>query len=276
MNEGRLTSAIRLRFWQFVISLVAALSMGDPALCYAQTTVRQPLPLDEAKVSAYSKAFAKRFGLTEGASDFELSGGIQAIQFSMEMGPKFAPYYLCKFKVYLDSSLPIAYPLAGVSGSRDLVQMPEHFIYYDGNIYLGQKRWLSLGAEDRRYFSEQDKFRNRAALASPDVQLPTRGYWAGVVYDSFYQELFPGITYIKFDSNCGSLADGAKSERIQLWIERVGGKDYSRIVYPDSADFLKFDLPIAFYKAVVKWAKPADEYNRAVIDGKVAKERDMK
>jgi len=69
------------------------------------------------------------------------------------------------------------------------------------------------------------------------------------------------------------LSDGEKKETIQLWIERIGGKDYNRIVFPDPADFLKFDLPPAFYKATLKWAKPADEYNRAITEEMVKRSR---
>jgi len=171
---------------QIGVLLLLVLSVATPEPSYAQAATRQQLSLEEAKVVAYSKVFAKRFALPDPSLEFELAGGIQAIEFSMEMGPKFAPYYLCKLKVYLDSELAIAYPIDGAAGSRELVEVSEHFIFYN-KTGPDNKRWLSLSVEDRIYFSRQNSFRRRAALASPDVKLPDRGYWGGLVYDAFYR-----------------------------------------------------------------------------------------
>jgi hypothetical protein len=257
--------------FQMGVLLLLILLLVTPESSSAQAATLQQLSLEKAKVVAYSKAFAKRFALPDPSPELELANGVQAIEFSMEMGPKTAPYHLCKLKAYLDSSLPIAYPTDGTSGSRASVELSEHFLF-DSN-YLDNKRWLALSVEDRLHFSRQNSFRNRAALASPDVKLPTKGYWAGIVFDAFHRNLFPGISYIKFHSECGFLADGETREIIQLWVERAGGKDYNYVVYPDPSDFLKFDLPPAFYKAAIKWAKPADEYNRAMTNAMMERNR---
>ena len=215
------------------------------------------------KVHAYTKVFAKRFALPEPSIEIQPNGGLQAIEFSIEKMRGAEGSYWCVLKTYLDSSLPIAYPLNASSGSRSLIEQPEHFVF-DNNA--ANQRWLSLSGEDRLHFGSQNTFGRRAALASPDLDWPKKGYWGGLLYDAFYRELFAGVSYIKFGAPCGAFVAGEKTGPVQLWIERVGGKDYARIIKPDPEDFLKLDLPLGFYQATVKLAKPANDYNRALIE----------
>jgi hypothetical protein len=227
---------------------------------YAQGQLVQEL--ETVKLQAYSKDFARRFALPEPKVKMEPTSGLQAIEFTVEK-QKGQGFYWCVLKTYLDSSLPIAYPPGGNSGSRELVEQWEHFIF-DNNVE--NKRWLALGVEDRRHFSAQNSFGRRAALASPNVDWPKSGYWAGLVYDAFYRELFSGVSYVKFGSPCGTYAAGKGHSPPQLWIERVGGKDYTQVVKPDPQDFLKLEMPAAFYEATIKWAVAADGYNRKLIE----------
>jgi hypothetical protein len=205
---------------------------------------------ENEKVHAYTKAFAKRFVLPAPNIELEPNGGLQAIELSIEKTQGSEGSYWCVLKTYLDSSLPIAYPLNGSGGSRNLVELPEHFIF-DNNA--SNQRWLSLSVEDRLHFSSQNTFGRRAALASPDLDWPKKGYWGGLVYDGFYRELFSGVSYIKFGGSCGAFVAGEAAGSVQLWIERVGGADYARIVKPDPQDFLKLNLPSRFYKRRSIW-----------------------
>ncbi len=261
---------IRFVFWVFgnaatractAALLTACLAALVPAeAAHAQAQLVQEL--ETAKLQTYSKEFARRFALPEPKTEMEPAGGLQAIEFTVEK-KKGQRFYWCVLKTYLDSSLPIAYPPGGNSGSRELVEEPEHFIF-DNNVE--NRRWLALGVEDRRHFSAQDSFGRRAALASPNVDWPKFGYWAGLIYDAFYRELFSGVSYIKFGSPCGTYAAGKGQSPPQLWIERIGGKDYTQVVKPDPQDFLKLDVPAAFYEATINWAVAADGYNRKLIE----------
>jgi len=213
------------------------------------------------KVRAYSESFAKRFGLNEPSPEMRLHGDLYAIEFSVER-PQGTRFYWCVLKAYLNSALPIALPTEDRAGSRALVQPNEHFMLENDS---DNKRWLSLSLDDRRYFSAHDTFGQRAALASPDVDWPKVGYWVGLTYEAYYRELFPGITYIKLGSSCGTYAAGRGRAAPQLLLERTGGRDYTRIVKPDAGDFLKLEIAPSFYETTLKWAVSADQHNRDLI-----------
>jgi|SRR5581483_1980376 len=235
-----------------VVSSLASAALGQGAASKSLSTER-------SQALAYSKAFAERFALPEPSPELQLSGGLYGMQLRLEIDPKSLAAYRCKLKVYADNSMAIAYPKDGISASRDTVTLAEHFIF-DGNV--NNKRWLSLDLADRRHFTNQDDFIRRAAIASPDLDLPKKGYWAELNYDAFYRDLFPGVAYIRFDSDCSAFAK-AGNQKLQLWIEKAGGKDYRRSVIPDPNDFLKFDIPSAFFQAALDWVRRADEENRS-------------
>jgi hypothetical protein len=241
-----------------VITVCAAFVTTSVAL--AETS--QSEDLEQVHVQAYSKEFAKRFALSDPTPQMELRGALHALEFSIER-LKPSGYYWCVLKAYIDSSLLIDFPVTGRSGARYLVGQREHFMFDNDKE---NKRWLSLSLDDRRYFSAQDTFGMRAALASADVDWPVRGYWAGLTYDAFYRELFPGITYVKLGTPCGMYAAAKGKSPPQLMLERTGGKDYSRIVKPNPDDFLKLDVPPGFYEATLDAALAANERTRALIE----------
>jgi hypothetical protein len=222
----------------------------------------KPRSLEASSLAAYSKAFARRFALPGPSPEVELKEGLEAVEFRVELGQQPGPLFRCKLRVYLPTGSPIAYPKTGVSATRDPLTLPEHFFF---NNNQQNKRWTALTVEDRVHFRNQDTFSRSAALASPDLDLPKKGYWADMNYDAYHREIFPGMDYIRLDSNCGPFADIKENREVQLWLKREGGRDYRQVVFPNPGDFLKFPLPAAFLAAAAKWAKPADEKNRAAI-----------
>jgi len=232
-------------------------------LCASSAQPEEKRPsLEEASVIAYSKAFAKRFGLLDPSPEVEMTEGVEAIEFRVESGRQRGTLFRCKLRVYLRTGLPIAYPKEGGSASRDALLLPEHFFL---NKNEQNKRWLALSPEDRVHFKNQDTFIRNAGLASPDFDPPKAGYWRDLNYDGFYRDVFPGIEYIRLDSDCGAFADIKKNRAVQLWLKREGGRDYRQTVFQDPGDFLKFSLSSAFLASAGKWAKPADERNRAAL-----------
>jgi len=232
--------------------------------CWAMTTLAQGnipklVSTEHSQALAYSKAFAERFALPEPSPDLELTGGLSAMQVRLEIDSKAYATYRCKLKFYFDNSLPIAYPTDGISSSRAVVTQQEHFIF-DGNT--NNRRWLALSVQDRLHFSAQDDFGRYAGIASPDLQMPAKGYWAQMDYDAFHRELFPGVGYIRFDSDCHAFATAERRD-LQLWVKRAGGKDYRRFVTIDPNDFLKFTIPPALFDLTREWARRADAENRA-------------
>lgn len=228
---------------------------------FAQPEEKRP-SLEEPKVVAYSKAFAKRFGLPDPSPDVELTEGMEAVEFRVESGRQRGTLFRCKLRVYLRTGLPIAYPKSGSSATSDPIMLLEHF-FFNNNEH--NKRWLALSAEDRIHFRNQDTFRRNAALASPDLDLPKKGHWAELNYDAFYRDVLPGIDYVRLDSDCGAFGDIRKNRELQLWLKREGGRDYRHTVIPDPGDFLKFSLSSVFLESAGKWARPASEKNRAAV-----------
>jgi hypothetical protein len=227
----------------------------------AQPEEKRP-PLEESKVVAYGKAFAKRFGLPEPSPEAEMTEGMEAVEFRVELARRPGTPFRCKLRIYLRAGLPIAFPKEGGSATRDPLTLPEHFLF-DRNE--NNKRWQALTPEDRIHFRNEDTFGRSAALASPDLDLPKKGYWADLSYDAFYRGVFPGIDYIRLDSDCGAFADIKNNREVQLWLKREGGRDYRYAVIPDPKDFLKFSISSAFLASAGKWARPADEKNRAAL-----------
>lgn len=269
MRKGRAMDFLNPRYGEMAYAVAAALkavrylAVAIAICCVSLSPIPSraqaegPEKFENIKVHAYTKALAKRFALPEPSMEIEPNGGLQAIEFSMEKTRGAEGFYWCVLKAYLDSNLPIAYPLNGNSGSRSLVELPEHFVF-DNNV--ANQRWLSLSVEDRLHFGGQNTFGRRAAI----VRLGS--YWRDLLYDMFYRELFAGVSYIKFGEPCSTDVAGEGGGSAQLWIERFGGKDYGRIVRADPEDFLKLNLPLSFCRATLKLAKPANDYNRGLIE----------
>ena len=235
------------------------------ALCVIQALNSSSLAADEANkppaVVAYSKAFAKRFSLPELLSKDGSEGGLEAVEFTVEPASNVRGLR-CKLRVYIPSGLAIAYPADGVSGARAPLTAPEHFFLRQNE---GNKRWLSLQVEDRAHFSRQDTFRRSAALASLDLNAPAPGYWRDLIYEAYYRGVFPGLDYIKLDSDCGPFADVKPGRQIQLWLKKEGGRDYRYTVTPRTEDFHKFSLPSTFLEAAIRPAQEADQHNRSTV-----------
>ena len=104
-----------------VIALL--LAMGSMCPTHIRAADAPPLAIDHMRAAVYTKEFAKRFALPNPEPGTEPSGGMQAMEFAVEPGPKHSFGYNCKLKLYLDSKLPIAYPEEGVAGS-DRMFMP--------------------------------------------------------------------------------------------------------------------------------------------------------
>jgi len=200
------------------------------------------------KLAAYSGPFAQRFGLAKPEIELAADGPLQAI----EIGPGRFTYgtasnprvLLCDVKLYLSSSIPVQLPLSGELGSRELAGTRPHFFIADD---IGSKKWQRLSIEDRRHFARREiAFFQLAAIATPDAQPGTRGSHMSIVYQSFVRDVFPGLLFVEVRIPCRWIEEyGSRYPAAEIWLKRIGGKDYSQITntFMDPDDFLKFPIP---------------------------------
>lgn len=250
----------RITLIALVIALLACTGAGQAGA--AQDDIRlEPLPLEEMKVTAYTKAFAKRFGLPDPKPGFELKGDLQAIEFSLEKG-EFAPFYYVVFKLYMPQSLPIAYPEEGVAGRKHILNRGTHFF---GGSPENNEQWLRWTVEDRTMFNtKQGRYNRKSYIASMDYLPKKRGLLSDITYEEYHKELIPGLAYIKLYTATPMFPNENAHWPLAIWLERQNGKDYERLPQLDPADFLKFELPKPFFKEVRKLVETAEENNKVV------------
>lgn len=250
--------------------------MGTAAAADKQPT--SP-PVDEMRAVAYTKAFAQRFALPDPEPGTEPSGGIQAMEFAVEPGPYWrgnAAGYYCKLHLFLDNNLPIAYP-EGEAGVHHLPSQPTKL------LSPNNERWDKWSVEDRKFLNERKtRYTNHVWLATPDYpgffdERSKKPFAAtSMFYDEYHRELFQGLAYLKIDMGCAAYSWLDKVEAIQIWIKREGAKDYSRELRKDPADFLKFSLPMSFYKKIVGSIKTVSGYNAKILNEDIRQNREKR
>lgn len=264
----------------FAMSLIAVLvwSTAIPLTHAKDSQAPAPLSIEQMRAVAYTKGFAKRFALPEPEADTEPSGGIQAMEFSVEEAPKDAklPLYSCKLYLYLDNKLSVSYPEAAVGAHY----LPSRATYL---LSPNNERWDKWSVEDRKFLNERKtRYTNHVWLATPDYP----GYFderskkpfaaTSMFYDEYHRDLFPGLAYLKIDMGCPAYSWIDKVEAIQIWIKREGAKDYSRELRKDPADFLKFSMPMPFYKKIINPIKAASDYNSKMLNGNIRQNREKR
>jgi len=218
-----------------------------------------PLPIEEMRATAYTKAFAKRFALPEPQPGTEPEGGIQAMEFAVETNPN-APYYYCKLYLYFDNKLPIAYP-EGETGIQHLPSRRTQLMTFDART-----RWLALSEKDRLHFNERaGRYRRSAALASSNYEWHKQGLFADMFYEEYHTNLFPGLAYLKIDMACPTAQWGERYPSLEVWLKKKGAPDYRHQTRINSDDFLRFPVPNAFFKTIHGWIKSVAHYNESVI-----------
>lgn len=250
--------------------LLALLSLG----VIAQEPPRPaPLPVEQMRALAYTKEFARRFRLPEPAPGAEPSGGLQAIEFFIEKGPPWASeFYYCRFKLYVDSTLPIAYPEPGSGGTKRLLLYVWHFFLWPDP---DNRRWLSFSEADRRHHAErQSAYDGLAAIATPDYEFQKRGGYEDIGFDEYYRELFPGLSYIQLSTGCFSARKLSRRPEWQLWLKKEGGRDYRRQLRIHSEDFVKFTLPQPFLQKMIAFSEQGNRYNDAVHELELKQQRE--
>lgn len=269
----------------WVVGLLFVLPLGfsaAPAAGADKPVAPAPLPIEQMRAVAYTKEFAQRFALPDPEPSTEPSGGIQAMEFTVEPGAKHGSgLYYCKLRLYLSNDLPIAYPEEGVAGAQRMLIFPAHFFVRSNP---DSKHQPKLSPSDGQHFNERNGRYNRMTmLASPGYdhpeflsaspKVPYGGI--GMAYEEYHRDLFPGLAYLKIDMGCPvfSWMDGIKTA--EIWLKREGAKDYRKQIRMEPQDFLKFTIPPKMYRQILSWRKEVAAYNRPLIE-KLGTERRSK
>ncbi len=248
---------------QIIVKMVLAvmtlmlLSWASP-VC-AETQAYPELPLQEMRIAAYTKAFAERFGLPAPAPGTEPSGGLQAIEFAIEKGPKWAPRFYCFFYLYVDSSLPIKYPEEGVAGEKYMLISATHFF---GRTH---EKWMKWPLQDRRYSSNLDgKYNRKARMATKNYVFRKRGTMSDLDYIEFHKDILPRLAYIKLYFSPFSLIIDKVNNGVDIWVQQQGNTDYRSRIKSDPSDFIKFSIPEVVLQKIRQWGKQAEEANTKI------------
>ena len=206
------------------------------------------LPLGEMRIVAYTKTFAKRFGLPVSPKGYELQegGGVEAMEFIVEKGPAYLPVYHCNLKVYLEDKLPIIYPGDNRVGAYDILISVNHF--FGSN----KERWARWPEGDKKHFVQLSQaYTMTTFLTSADYSFRKKGFSTSCKIEEYYRNIIPGVSYLKIDMGSFPLpSESQLTGPMQLWLKRTGGTDYSKQLMPNPKpeDFFRFDLPALFYQ----------------------------
>ena len=226
---------------------------------YAETHAYPELPLQEMRIATYTKAFAERFGLPAPEPGTEPSGGLQAIEFAIEKGPKWAPRYYCFFYLYVDSSLPLKYPEEGVVGEKYMLISATHF------FGRSHEQWLRWSLQDRRYSTSLDgKYNRKARMATKNYLPGKQGAISDLDYIEYHKNILPNLNYLKLNFSPFSLMINKVNSGVDIWLQQRSRTDYRSRISVNPNDFLKFSLPKITLQKIREWGLQAKEANRKI------------
>lgn len=257
LDSTQFTNLYR-NFFLLIIGLVMLGSTGAAAI--AETTVEiEPPPLEEMRAVAYSKSFAKRFGLPMPMPGFETTGGLEAVEFAIEEGNPWSAIYFSNYRLYVDSSMPIEFPEQGERGDTDILITRRHFFGHPHEQFMKWRR------EDRIIFNEKGtRYRMKAFLATMDYGSSNRGTLTSISYVTFRQRLFEGLDYIHLYTSPAFFQPNHEAG-IGLWLKKISDVDYRHRLDVEREQFVKMRLPEAFYKKVIELeygVKKVNDINR--------------
>jgi len=221
----------------------------------------EPLPLEDMKVVSYSKDFSQRIGIPLENAEENMPAGLHAIEFSAaKYVTPTANFYTCHFKLYLDSSLDIWFP-GNSSVGNSVVLGARHF------FQNSREKAMALQEEDRaRLEALLGSHRRKAYWTTQNYKLGELGARTGLYYQDHYQDLIMGVDYVNLEFDCGMhrLYSNIDSRLSTIWLERIGGADYTTSWDLNPQDFFTFDLPSSFISEIYFSMKTVHERNSEI------------
>ena len=209
---------------------------------------KERLPIQEMRATAYTKAFAKRFGLPPPTPGTEPDNGLEALEVRVQRLREWTNIYSMTLALYLDSRLPIKLPENGPAGTQAMVLSSYHFF----DTPFSNEQFLKWPIEDRRYIGKLNGGYNVAYLATMDYESPNkRGALDSIQYEEYHAELLPGLTYIRLKF-FEPLLLGKPYTDVGVFLQRATKGDHEQLSF-DPGDFLKFRLPDHILTKMKEW-----------------------
>ncbi len=210
----------------------------------------EPLQVKQMRITAYTKDFAKRFGLPEPQPGHELSeeDGLQAIEYAVEEGPPRSPFYKTIFKLYVKDNLLLDLPEEGDSGRQSMVNGHDHFFGETQKMFM---RWAE---SDRRYtLKKHINYSMKVIMATKGYEWGKkgRGSMTSMHYDEYHASFIPGIKYLKIygiqplSGYFTKEKNGGKE--VEIWLKKRNDTNYNDEQALKSEDFYKLTLSDGFY-----------------------------
>ncbi len=267
-DSTQITNLTR-KLFLLIIVLVMLDSTGVTAIAETAAEIEPP-PLEGMRVVAYSKAFAKRFGLPMPEPGFETTGGLEAVEFAIEEGNPWSAIFFSNYRLYVDSSLPIEFPEQGGRGDTDILITRRHFFGHPHEQFMKWRR------EDRIFFNEKGtRYKMKAFLATMDYGSSKQGALTSISYETFRQTLFEGLDYIHLYTSPVFFQPNHKAG-IGLWLKKISAVDYRHRLDVEREQFVKMRLPEAFYKKVIELEYGVKKVNDINQRERYRKNRELK
>ena len=213
---------------------------------HAETQAYPELPLQEMRLVTYTKKFAKLMGLPIPEIGNEPTGGLEAVEFYIKETNRSKKYF-GYFKLYVNSELPIQFPEKADRGDRELFE--DHF------FSRNSEDWLKLPKEIRIPFGQLDSpYRMKAFIASMNYKHQKKGFFTSIDYEEYYNNLLPGLHYIKLSIPPPFSKKTDEYGPIGIWLLRQKLPNENQVLADDSI-YLKFELPEDFYQKIPEYFK---------------------
>jgi hypothetical protein len=162
----------------------------------------------------YTKAFAERFALPPPEPGWEPGDGLLAVEFVVRPIPGGSGLYTCKFKLYIDGRLDIAFPEPGLSGANELYTSRTHPFIARG------KAEREIPAADRLAHGERQRaFGQLAAIATSDYEMGKRGALTSSPLLEFVRDLFPGVHYVEASDCMFAFWLSRRESDLKVWVK---------------------------------------------------------
>jgi hypothetical protein len=244
-----------------------ATNSSDAPVRRSATIPRDPVLGTQRMISvwSYSKAFAKRFNLSEMAEE-----GLPPDIWAMELRLIWrnldgdASFYDCELHTYVNNQLKIFYP-EGEIGSIETLRMEKP-----------AQPAKMLSAEDRGFHGDMSgRYGTKAIFSSYSDKKPSLG--GGITYLHYRKYFLSDLAYLAYRIGCSSIGN-PNEYQFSLWIEKEGGPDYRRGIKEDTKsyanNFYQFPVPKSLVQRFYPHAKLATDLNSCDIDEQNRRRRD--
>jgi len=225
---------------------------------------------------AYSKEFAEKYGYSE-KYVYPLDKGVQVMEFRVIT----EGHYICGYlNVLLDKDLGIDVPSIS---------------------YVDRDPWrLGLSKKPKSYREPQDMLEARLkaqkepggwvwenyysrniCLATmdyvPDININGKGAARSSMLVEYSNNYFKEYDYFSIRIGCDMFSRGIlKEKNPSIWFKKIGGENYSKKLYVNPKEFIKFNIPQELIKKILPIMEETEMYNFSNVIEKYRRGRENK